>query len=76
MIRRSVAAVAEHLATAVPPGARDRHVTGLTIDSRLVQPGDVYVALPGARSHGAEFGGQAAAAGALVAYWFAAGAWL
>ncbi|KGN40225.1 UDP-N-acetylmuramoyl-L-alanyl-D-glutamate--2,6-diaminopimelate ligase [Knoellia aerolata] len=39
-------------------------VTGVTLDSRAVQHGDLYAALPGARAHGADFAGQAAAAGA------------
>ncbi len=41
-------------------------VTGITHDSRAVLPGDVYAALPGARAHGAQFAGQAAAAGAAA----------
>jgi UDP-N-acetylmuramoyl-L-alanyl-D-glutamate--2,6-diaminopimelate ligase len=39
-------------------------VTGITHDSREVRPGDLYVALPGARVHGARFVTDAAAAGA------------
>jgi UDP-N-acetylmuramoyl-L-alanyl-D-glutamate--2,6-diaminopimelate ligase len=39
-------------------------VTGITLDSRRVLPGDVYAALPGARAHGIDFVEQAAAAGA------------
>jgi UDP-N-acetylmuramoyl-L-alanyl-D-glutamate--2,6-diaminopimelate ligase len=41
-------------------------VTGVTLDSRAVVAGDLYVALPGARTHGAEFASQAAAAGAVA----------
>ncbi|NKX54947.1 UDP-N-acetylmuramoyl-L-alanyl-D-glutamate--2,6-diaminopimelate ligase [Arthrobacter mobilis] len=41
-------------------------VTGLSIDSRAVEPGDLYVALPGARAHGAQFAAVAAAAGAAA----------
>ncbi|WP_240613281.1 UDP-N-acetylmuramoyl-L-alanyl-D-glutamate--2,6-diaminopimelate ligase [Brachybacterium endophyticum] len=40
---------------------------GATLDSRSVRPGDLYCALPGARTHGARFAGQAAEAGALAA---------
>ncbi|TDB76006.1 UDP-N-acetylmuramoyl-L-alanyl-D-glutamate--2,6-diaminopimelate ligase [Actinomadura sp. KC216] len=40
--------------------------TGITHDSRAVLPGDVYVALPGARAHGAQFAEQAAEAGAAA----------
>ena len=41
-------------------------VTGVTHDSRAVLPGDLYAALPGFRTHGAEFVAQAAAAGAVA----------
>ncbi|RRD04941.1 UDP-N-acetylmuramoyl-L-alanyl-D-glutamate--2,6-diaminopimelate ligase [Arachnia propionica] len=41
-------------------------VTGIRLDSRQVQPGEVYVALPGARTHGARFASQVAQAGALA----------
>ncbi|MFF5204611.1 UDP-N-acetylmuramoyl-L-alanyl-D-glutamate--2,6-diaminopimelate ligase [Streptosporangium sp. NPDC000396] len=41
-------------------------VSGVTIDSRQVQRGDLYVALPGAVSHGADFSAQALAAGATA----------
>jgi len=43
-----------------------RGVTGITHDSTAVQPGDLYAALPGSRHHGAEFCGQAVAAGAVA----------
>jgi UDP-N-acetylmuramoyl-L-alanyl-D-glutamate--2,6-diaminopimelate ligase len=43
-----------------------RGITGITHDSAAVQPGDLYAALPGSRHHGAEFCGQAAAAGAVA----------
>jgi UDP-N-acetylmuramoyl-L-alanyl-D-glutamate--2,6-diaminopimelate ligase len=41
-------------------------VSGVTLDSRGVQPGDLYVALPGARVHGAAFCAEAVAAGAVA----------
>jgi len=41
-------------------------VSGCTLDSRSVRPGDLYAALPGARVHGAEFAAAAAAAGAVA----------
>ncbi|MFD1212743.1 UDP-N-acetylmuramoyl-L-alanyl-D-glutamate--2,6-diaminopimelate ligase [Arthrobacter sp. GCM10027362] len=44
----------------------DSTVTGLSIDSRGVEPGDLYVALSGARFHGAQFAAAAAAAGAAA----------
>lgn len=39
-------------------------VTGVSIDSRRVLPGDLYVALPGQATHGARFAAAAVAAGA------------
>ena len=47
---------------------------GVALDSRQVRPGDLYVGLPGAATHGARFAGQAAAAGALALLTDAAGA--
>ncbi len=41
-------------------------VHGCTHDSRAVQPGDLWAALPGARVHGAEHAAQAAEAGAVA----------
>ncbi|GAA5052849.1 UDP-N-acetylmuramoyl-L-alanyl-D-glutamate--2,6-diaminopimelate ligase [Thermocatellispora tengchongensis] len=41
-------------------------VTGVTIDSREVRRGDLYVALPGKSAHGARFAGEAMAAGAVA----------
>jgi len=41
-------------------------LTGVTHDSRLVQPGDLYAALPGSQQHGARFCRDAAAAGAVA----------
>ena len=41
-------------------------VTGVTLASNTVQPGDLYAALPGAKTHGARFATQAIAAGAAA----------
>ncbi len=41
-------------------------LSGVTLDSRQVRPGDLYVALPGSRVHGAEFCAAAVAAGAAA----------
>jgi UDP-N-acetylmuramoyl-L-alanyl-D-glutamate--2,6-diaminopimelate ligase len=41
-------------------------VLGVSQSSRSVQAGDLYVALPGARTHGARFGADAADAGAVA----------
>jgi UDP-N-acetylmuramoyl-L-alanyl-D-glutamate--2,6-diaminopimelate ligase len=67
---RTLAAVAGRLGVAVPAGADPATepivVTGITHDSRAVQPGDLYAALPGARAHGAEFAVAVRAAGAVA----------
>nr|WP_243886767.1 UDP-N-acetylmuramoyl-L-alanyl-D-glutamate--2,6-diaminopimelate ligase [Dermatophilus congolensis] len=42
----------------------DKLLTGATLDSREVQPGDLYAALPGANVHGAQFAQKAVESGA------------
>lgn len=49
-------------------------VTGLSLSSRRVQPGDLYAALPGARVHGASFAADAVASGAVAVITDAEGA--
>ncbi|MEU9096104.1 UDP-N-acetylmuramoyl-L-alanyl-D-glutamate--2,6-diaminopimelate ligase [Streptomyces sp. NPDC048361] len=59
----SLGALAQRLGTSDPgPG----EVTGITHDSRAVRPGDLYAALPGANTHGADFAAQAASLGAVA----------
>lgn len=41
-------------------------VTGITLDSRDVRPGDLYVGMPGSRQHGAAFAEQARERGAVA----------
>ncbi|MDO4898465.1 MAG: Mur ligase domain-containing protein [Rothia sp. (in: high G+C Gram-positive bacteria)] len=50
-----------------------RLITGLTMDSREVQPGDLYVALGGAKNHGAQFVQAALELGAVAVLTDAAG---
>ena len=59
------------LVSAVDPpltltGDGDALVTGITLDSRLVDPGDLYVGLPGQHHHGASFARAAAERGAVA----------
>lgn len=49
-------------------------ITGVGLDSRTVQPGDLYVALPGLKTHGARFVAGAAERGAVAVLTDAAGA--
>ena len=48
--------------------------TGVSLDSRDVRAGDVYVGMPGAKRHGAEFARQASELGAVAILTDAAGA--
>jgi len=41
-------------------------VTGVSLDTKTVRPGDLWAALPGARVHGADFVGRAEEAGAAA----------
>ncbi len=47
-------------------GAADLTVGGVTLASGEVRPGDLYAALPGARTHGARYAADAAARGAVA----------
>lgn len=55
-------------------GGRDPVLTGLTVDSRAVQAGMLFAALPGVAAHGAAFVPQALAAGAAAVLTDAEGA--
>jgi UDP-N-acetylmuramoyl-L-alanyl-D-glutamate--2,6-diaminopimelate ligase len=49
-------------------------VTGVTLDSRAIRPGDLYAALPGAHVHGARFVAAAVGLGAVAVLTDPAGA--
>ena len=59
------------LTTAPDPGPT---VTGVSLSSQRIAPGDLYAALPGARAHGASFVDRAVAAGAVAVLTDRAGA--
>ena len=61
-----IARIAGATRTGAAAADLDPGVTGVTHDSRDVRPGDLYAALPGFRTHGAEFVGQAVGAGAVA----------
>ncbi len=64
---RALSGVASLVPAATPVGdVEECEVTGVTHDSRAVQPGDLYAALPGANVHGADFLPAAVAAGATA----------
>ncbi|KQV73453.1 UDP-N-acetylmuramoylalanyl-D-glutamate--2,6-diaminopimelate ligase [Nocardioides sp. Root122] len=46
-------------------GDLDVAVSGISLSTARVRPGDLYAALPGTRAHGADFAAQALAAGAV-----------
>ena len=48
------------------PPASAVTVTGVTLSSQSVLPGDLYAALPGSRTHGVAFAAAAAEAGAVA----------
>nr|WP_183341585.1 UDP-N-acetylmuramoyl-L-alanyl-D-glutamate--2,6-diaminopimelate ligase [Microlunatus antarcticus] len=50
----------------VPGTASSVAVSGVTLDARLVEPGDLFVGLPGRHHHGATFSDAAARAGAVA----------
>lgn len=52
----------------------DARIGGLTLASSLVEPGDLFAALPGSKAHGARFIPQALAAGATAVLTDAEGA--
>ena len=61
-----LAAIGEAIGITVPGASGSVAVTGISLNSRTVQPGDLYVALPGASRHGADFVSQAVEAGAAA----------
>lgn len=69
----SLSQLAEHFSLELLGDTQGAFVTGVTIDSRDVRPGDLYVGIPGARHHGARFAEAAAASGAAAMLTDAAG---
>lgn len=53
-------------AGAAAPASVDVVLTGVAVGSGDVRPGDLFVALPGLRAHGADFAAQAVQAGAAA----------
>lgn len=61
-----LAAIGEALGVVVPAPADVLEISGISLNSRSVEPGDLYVALPGASRHGADFASDAIKAGAAA----------
>ena len=51
---------------AAPPGSGDVEIAGITADSRQVQPGWLFAAIPGSKADGARFVPEAVAKGAAA----------
>ena len=71
LVARSGARLIAGPANSAPP---ETAVTGATLRAQDVRPGDLFAALPGARVHGADFAGDAIAAGAAAVLTDEAGA--
>ena len=72
----ALADLAARLSGSAAPSRPDRNpaLTGITLSSQAVRPGDLYAALPGAKTHGARFGADAVRAGAVAVLTDATGA--
>ncbi|MFN8083530.1 MAG: UDP-N-acetylmuramoyl-L-alanyl-D-glutamate--2,6-diaminopimelate ligase [Dermatophilaceae bacterium] len=62
----TLAETADLLGVRCPEPAAAVLLTGVSLDSRTVLPGDLYAALPGQHAHGADFAAAALTAGAVA----------
>ena len=58
--------IGQSVGVPVPRASESVQVTGISLDSRSVERGDLYVALPGAARHGADFAATAIESGAAA----------
>jgi UDP-N-acetylmuramoyl-L-alanyl-D-glutamate--2,6-diaminopimelate ligase len=58
--------IGQSVGVTVPGASESVQVTGISLDSRSVERGDLYVALPGAARHGADFARTALESGAVA----------
>ena len=63
--KRTVEAVAA-IANATLTGNASTVISGLTLNSKSVQEGDLFIALPGEKAHGADFAADAISNGAVA----------
>ncbi|MDQ4047716.1 MAG: UDP-N-acetylmuramoyl-L-alanyl-D-glutamate--2,6-diaminopimelate ligase [Actinomycetota bacterium] len=59
-------AIGREIGIGVPGASAGVPVTGISLNSRTVEHGDLYVALPGAARHGADFAAAAIESGAVA----------
>ena len=72
VVPRTLAELADRTGATVR-GAANTEVTGATVDSRDVRPGDLFGAFTGLKQHGARFAADAVAGGAVAVLTDAAG---
>jgi UDP-N-acetylmuramoyl-L-alanyl-D-glutamate--2,6-diaminopimelate ligase len=63
---RTLSELADRIGVTMPTDVEAVMVQGATVDSREVQPGDLFGAFPGLKVHGARFAEQAVLAGAAA----------
>ncbi|MCV7423668.1 UDP-N-acetylmuramoyl-L-alanyl-D-glutamate--2,6-diaminopimelate ligase [Mycobacterium yunnanensis] len=69
-----LAAVGRRVHAVLRGGSEGTRITGVTLRSHDVQPGDLFAALPGAKVHGAKFAADAVGRGAVAVLTDEAGA--
>ena len=68
-----LSAFAHHFGLVVDPQLKI-HLTGISMNTNDLRPGDLFVAMPGLKAHGAQFVSKAVAAGAVAVVTDGAGA--
>lgn len=66
MPAREIGELCAGLDVQITPQAAGARVSDIELDSRAAGPGSLYVGLPGTRTHGAHFAGQAVSGGAVA----------
>lgn len=72
--RTPLATLADWVGAQVLGDLGDVEVTGISLSSQRIRPGDLYAALPGSRAHGIDFAPAAVGAGAVAVLTDPAGA--
>ncbi|WP_425475663.1 UDP-N-acetylmuramoyl-L-alanyl-D-glutamate--2,6-diaminopimelate ligase [Nocardioides tweenelious] len=72
--RTPLATLAEWLGADLRGDAAGVEVTGVSLSSQRIRPGDLYAALPGTRAHGIDFADSAVSSGAIAVLTDPAGA--
>jgi UDP-N-acetylmuramoyl-L-alanyl-D-glutamate--2,6-diaminopimelate ligase len=73
-VPRSLARLAEEFGFEARGETAEAEIEGVSISSRAIEDGDLYVALPGRNAHGAAYAAEAAEAGAVAVLTDPAGA--